>query len=278
MNQNAIVCPFCFHHCRLSPGSTGFCRTRMNKEGQLVSLNYGQLTSLALDPIEKKPLARFHPGSFILSVGSFGCNLRCPFCQNYSISQHGEEAVQLTLTPEELTRLALKTKETDGNIGVAFTYNEPLLSFEYIMDTAKLLKEHGLLVVIVTNGCLTPEYFNQLLPLTDAMNIDLKGFTEEFYHWVGGDLKTVMANIESAVRAGVHVEVTTLVIPNHNDSLEDMKREAQWLASISPQIPLHISRYFPMWKCTEPPTPIRRLMELEQTAKEHLEFVYRGNW
>lgn len=284
MGGDKITCRLCHHGCALSEGETGFCRARGNRGGQLQSLSYGMLTSVALDPIEKKPLYHFQPGSRILSVGSFGCNLACPFCQNSSISQAGEgdfskrgEDRLWHLPPEELLALALDAREKHGNIGVAFTYNEPLMNYEYVRDSARLLKEAGLRTVLVTNGELAATPFRQLLPLIDAMNIDLKGFTEDFYRWLAGDLALVRENIKVAVAAGCHVEVTTLVVTGQNDGEEDMEREAQWLAGLSPEIPLHLSRYFPRYKLRQPPTPIDTLERLQRIAQGHLNHVHLGN-
>lgn len=284
MGGDKITCRLCHHGCALSEGETGFCRARGNRGGKLQSLSYGLLTSVALDPIEKKPLYHFHPGSRILSVGSFGCNLACPFCQNSSISQAGEgdfspggEDRLWHLPPEELLDLALDTREKHGNIGVAFTYNEPLMNYEYVRDSARLLKEAGLKTVLVTNGELAATPFRQILPLIDAMNIDLKGFTEDFYRWLAGDLALVKENIKVAVAAGCHVEVTTLVVTGHNDGEEEMEREARWLAGLFPEIPLHLSRYFPRYRLTVPPTPIDTLERLQRIAKGHLRHVHLGN-
>lgn len=276
--SEAVVCELCPHHCRLSEGGTGFCGARGNRGGEVVCLNYGQVTSLALDPIEKKPLYHFHPGSVILSLGSYGCNLRCPFCQNYEISQAGEAQVRTrSILPDELLALALQTREQYGSIGVAFTYNEPLVSYEYLRDCAQLLRAHGLAVVLVTNGQACAAPLSQLLPLVDAMNVDLKGFSQEFYTWLQGNLVTIKQTIQMAVAAGVHVEVTTLVIPGRNDSPRAMSDEASWLASLSPDLPLHISRYFPRYHCDIPQTPRHTLAELQHIARRYLHYVYVGN-
>jgi len=276
--SEAVVCELCPHHCRLSEGGTGFCGARGNRGGEVVCLNYGQVTSLALDPIEKKPLYHFHPGSVILSLGSYGCNLRCPFCQNYEISQAGEAQVRTrSILPDELLALALQTREQYGSIGVAFTYNEPLVSYEYLRDCAQLLRAHGLAVVLVTNGQACAAPLSQLLPLVDAMNVELKGFSQEFYTWLQGNLVTTKQTIQMAVAAGVHVEVTTLVIPGRNDSPRAMSDEASWLASLSPDLPLHISRYFPRYHCDIPQTPRHTLAELQHIARRYLHYVYVGN-
>ncbi len=270
-------CGLCPHHCRLSEGQTGFCRARRNVGGRIVPINYGKLTSLALDPIEKKPLARFHPGSFILSLGSFGCNLRCPFCQNHEISQAEEGFPAREMTPEELVHLALELAHDEmGNLGIAFTYNEPLISYEFVLDTAKRLHDVGLCAVLVTNGMVEEAPLKELLPFMDAMNIDLKAFHEGFYRWIQGDFSAVRRTIALAA-ASCHVEVTTLVVPGRNDSAEDMEAEASWLASLDPEIPLHISRYFPRWQMDAPATDIGRIRELCRVAERHLRYVYSGN-
>ena len=277
------VCWLCPHRCYLADGQTGFCRARQNQGGIIRSLNYGLLTSAALDPIEKKPLYHFHPGSHILSLGSFGCNLRCPFCQNYTISQAGRSGFagqQLPLdqvTPKEIVAAAQRLEETSGNIGVAFTYNEPLVGYEFVYDTARLLKEVGLATVLVTNGQIEKDSWLHLLQYIDAVNIDLKGFTQAFYDWIGGDLETTKAAIAMAAEEGVHVEVTTLVIPGKNDSAAEMAAEAEWLAGISAELPLHLSRYFPRYQVKIPMTPVETLQRLKQVAEARLRFVHLGN-
>lgn len=272
-----VECPVCMHHCRLADGQFGICHARKNENGIIISANYGKATSIALDPIEKKPLYHFFPGSHILSYGSFGCNLQCPFCQNYTISQASEDTIDhIYISPEELAQKALDLVD-QGNIGVAFTYNEPLLAFEYIRDTAKLLKKHDLKVVAVTNGSVTEWTANEILPYVDAMNIDLKGFTEEYYKWLGGDLETVKKFIQLAVLK-CHVELTTLIVPGHNDSPEEMRKLSQWVASIDKNIPLHVSRYFPAWKTLDiPATEVKKVYELAQIAREALTYVHEGN-
>ncbi len=241
------TCQVCMHRCTLSPGQTGLCGARKNENGKIVCANYGRITSLALDPIEKKPLKHFRPGSLILSVGSYGCNLRCPFCQNHEISMAGEGDVHSPyVPPQRLADLALEWKERDGagNIGIAYTYNEPLVGWEYVRDTARLVKENGMANVLVTNGTAAPEILEELLPLIDAMNIDLKGFRAEYYRMLGGDLDTVKTFIARAVTA-CHVELTTLIVPGENDSPEEMEAQARWIADLNPEIPLHITRFFP---------------------------------
>ena len=272
------TCTLCPHACRLRTGETGFCRVRWNDGGIIRAKNYGRLTALALDPIEKKPLYHFYPGSCILSVGSFGCNLACPFCQNADIAMANDQIETEYVAPARLAALAEELRrQPRGNLGVAFTYNEPLIGIEYIMDTAPLLHAAGLAVVLVTNGMISAEPLMRLLPHVDAMNIDLKGWRADFYRWLGGDLETVKTTIVRAAESGVHVEVTTLIIPDHNDAAEDMDAEARWLASLSPAIPLHISRYFPRHRLSTPPTPITDIDRLTEIARRHLRHVHRGN-
>lgn len=272
----SLTCDLCFHHCQLEEDQTGFCRARVNHGGEIIPLNYGRLTALALDPIEKKPLRRFHPGSQILSVGSFGCNLHCPFCQNASIAQVGAEATTREVTPQALVDLA-RDLVPRGNIGVAYTYNEPLVGYEYVRDCAALVHEAGMVNVLVTNGTVEEGPWRALLPLIDAVNIDLKGFTAEWYRQLNGDLETVKRNIALAAET-CHVEVTTLIVPDRNDSPLEMAEEAQWLAKIDLAIPLHISRFFPRHHMSDAvPTPVDTVYHLADIAREHLQFVYTGN-
>ena len=271
------LCELCFHHCALDDGQTGLCRARSCQDGKIISLNYGKLTSLALDPIEKKPLRRFHPGSLILSVGSFGCNLRCPFCQNHEISMAGDSGIPtVEVSPEQLAAKAAELVP-HGNTGVAYTYNEPLIGYEYVRDCAALVHEQGMVNVLVTNGTVEVEPWRALLPLIDAANIDLKGFTPAWYRRLGGDLETVKRSIALAAE-WCHVEVTTLLIPGENDSEEEIRELARWLASISPEIPLHLSRFFPQYQMVDRlPTPVEQVYRLAEAAQEYLSHVYTGN-
>ena len=280
MNREQVLCDVCPKFCKLREGQIGFCRARSNIGGKIVPINYGQATSLALDPIEKKPLMRFCPGTYILSYGSYGCNLRCPYCQNASISMAGpDNCPHRLITPEGLTDLAVDlSKQEPGNIGVAFTYNEPTVCFEFIRDTSKLLHEAGLKSVVVTNGGLVRKYADELLPHVDALNIDLKGFSNEFYRYVKGEFDTVKEFIKAAVEHKCHVELTTLVIPTKNDEPEEIGREVEWIASISPEIPLHLSRFFPRYKVDDlPPTPAETIYRLKDIAEKKLKYVYTGN-
>lgn len=276
MAERQIRCPVCMHHCLLQPGQIGRCRARKNENGKSRPVNYGRLTALALDPIEKKPLAMFAPGSRILSAGSFGCNLSCPFCQNYEISMCEEEPETVYVSPERLAEKALELRR-QGNIGVAYTYNEPLVGYEYVRDTAALVRRAGMKNVIVTNGSVTEEVLEEILPFTDAMNIDLKGITDAFYRSLGGDLETVKRFIKRAAPA-CHVELTTLIVPGENDSEGQMEQLAAWVAGVDDKIPLHVTRFFPRWKMTDrPPTKVETVCRLADVAGRHLKYVFTGN-
>jgi pyruvate formate lyase activating enzyme len=282
-------CGVCFRHCDIPEGGTGFCGARTCEGGTVRPANYGMLTSLALDPIEKKPLSRFRPGSMILSAGSFGCNLRCPFCQNHQISW-SDEAFSLAkraeyVPPEELARIAASLRDR-GNIGLAFTYNEPLIGYEYVRDAAKLIREAGMVNVMVTNGTAELSAYSELAPYIDAMNIDLKGFTEHYYKdLLKGNLETVKSLISDAVRH-CHVELTTLIIPGENDSEDEMREMCGWIAglknaageTIGRDIPLHVSRFHPCFHMTDRlATDVGKVYRLAEVAREKLKFVYTGN-
>lgn len=283
------ICNVCFRHCNIEEGALGFCGARTCRDGVVTADNYGRITSLALDPIEKKPLNRFFPGSLIISVGSYGCNLRCPFCQNSGISW-SEDAFKLRdraelLDPEDLADIALRYRSR-GNIGLAFTYNEPLVGYEFIRDTARLVHEAGMKNVLVTNGTASLEVLEELLPYIDAMNIDLKGFTDRYYRDVlGGDRKMVMNFIERAVK-DCHVELTTLIVPGENDGEEEIREMSQWISGlrnadgdiIGSEIPLHVSRFFPRFHMSDrDATEVKTVYRLADTARENLRYVYTGN-
>jgi len=272
-----IRCGFCPQSCELEEGQIGFCRARSARDGAVVCDNYGLLTSMALDPIEKKPLRRFYPGSTILSVGSFGCNLRCPFCQNYEISMCSRDRARTVfVSPEELVERAVALKPS-RNIGIAYTYNEPLVGYEYVRDCSALAHEHGLKNVLVTNGYVNEEPLRALLPLIDAMNIDLKAFTEDFYRTLHGHLEPVKRTIAIAAKA-CHVEVTTLIVPGRNDSEDEMRSLSEWLSGISVDIPLHISRFFPRYRLADgAATPVDTIYALADIARKRLKYVYTGN-
>lgn len=275
------TCEVCFAHCSIPEGKTGRCKARTNTGGRIVPSGYGRLTSLALDPIEKKPLRRFHPGSSILSAGSYGCNLRCPFCQNHRISMAGEDSgVSYEYwSPDRLVSLACSLKNR-GNIGIAFTYNEPLINYEYILDCASLCEKEGLKIVLVTNGEAATGTLEKLLPHVHAMNIDIKGFTREFYSdFIKGDLQHVKDFITAAA-GECHVELTELIIPGMNDQEEEMREMCSWISSLKGgrEIPLHVSRFFPAYKMTDAaPTQVQTIYRLRDVAREYLKYVYTGN-
>ncbi len=272
-------CEVCYRHCEIGEGKTGFCGARGNVDGRIVPLNYGKLTALALDPIEKKPLARFFPGSKILSCGSYGCNLSCPFCQNHDISKPSPDLATEKITPLELADLA-KDLEYCGNIGVAFTYNEPLIGYEFVRDTAEHVRGIGMQNVVVTNGTAELSVLEEILPYVDAMNIDLKCFSQKTYKEIlGGRLDQVKEFIAGAHK-DCHIELTTLIVPGMNDTDEEMEELSSWVASL-PQgqdIPLHISRFFPRYKMSDKdPTSVSRVYHLAEVARNNLAYVYEGN-
>ena len=281
-------CEVCFRHCEIKEGSLGFCKARTCKNGVVTASNYGKITSMGLDPIEKKPLRRFFPESNILSVGSYGCNLRCPFCQNDDISWGesvlNQEQDSREVSPEELVELAEFYKPR-RNIGIAYTYNEPLIGYEFVRDCAKLAHERDLKNVLVTNGTASLTVLEELIPYVDAMNIDLKGFTKKYYDFLGGNFEMTKSFIEEAVKH-CHVELTTLVVPGYNDTEEEMRELSSWIAGltdfngnvIGPEVPLHISRFFPRFHMMDNhPTDVGLIYHLTDVAKEKLQYVYPGN-
>ncbi len=275
--MNKVECNICPHHCKLDENQVGACKARSNINGKVLPINYGMVSAIALDPIEKKPLRNFFPGSSILSVGSFGCNLKCSFCQNYEISMSGKDDIKYQfIKPDDLVRAAVDLKP-EGNIGIAYTYNEPLVGYEYVRDCAILAKENNLKNVLVTNGCFFGEPINELLPLMDALNIDLKGFTEYFYNKIGGNFETVKNFIKLAASTS-HIEITTLIIPGENDNEDEMRNLSKFIASIDKNIPLHISRFFPCYKMKDThATKTSSVYKLANIAREVLNYVYEGN-
>jgi pyruvate formate lyase activating enzyme len=269
-----LRCRLCPQQCSLAPGQAGVCRVRQNVDGLLYSLNYGQISSWGIDPIEKKPLYHFYPGSRIFSAGTWGCNFRCGFCQNWQIAQGKPSTRQVK--PEELVRMALEARHS-GSIGIAYTYSEPLVWFEFVYDCAMLAREQGLKNVLVTNGFIEPEPLREILPLIDALNIDIKGFTCEFYQKVcHGSLEPVKRTVEIAYRL-CHVELTNLLVPTKNDSEEEIAAMVDWIAGLDREIPLHLSRYFPHYQFDLPPTPLESMQRAQQIAQQKLAYVYLGN-
>ena len=271
--NDTVKCRLCPHRCRISPGHTGICRVRKNIDGKLYSVNYGRVSSWAMDPIEKKPLYHFYPGSMIFSVGSIGCNFRCKFCQNWQIAQLTEIPTD-EISAKELIDVA---RRQENNIGIAYTYNEPTIWYEYIIECAKLARREGLKNVLITNGFIEKEPLREIFPYIDAMNIDIKAFNEDFYKGlISGRLSPVKETVEEA-QAQCHIEITTLIIPGMNDSDEEIQTLAQWLSSLRKDIPLHLTRYFPNYKLDIPPTPIEKIRKARDIAMKHLDYVYTGN-
>lgn len=277
--KGIVQCLLCPHRCVLKEGKTGLCRSRKNINGKLYSLIYQVISSLNMDPVEKKPLYHFYPGSHILSAGTYGCNFSCRFCQNWTISQAQVADIKgaKILKSEELVGLALKYK-SKGNIGLAYTYNEPFIWYEYIYETAKLAGEKGLKNVLVTNGFVNEEPLKELLPLIDALNIDVKGMKEEFYKgWCRGKLEPVLKTCEIASKKAL-VEITNLIIPSLNDSIQDIQKLVGWIyEKLGKDTPLHFSRYSPEYQCDIPPTPVETLERAFDIASKKLNYVYVGN-
>lgn len=269
-----VNCKLCPHNCMIPVAAKGKCNVRVNKEGRLYAINYGEITSISQDPIEKKPLYHFKPGSNILSIGSFGCNFKCEFCQNHLISQG--RARSEYISPEKLVEICSSLKD---NIGVAFTYNEPSIWYEYVYNSSKLLKEtlKDIKIVLVTNGYIKEEPLKMLLPYVDAMNIDLKAFNDEFYKDVcGGSITPVLDTIKMSSKQ-CHVELTTLLVNGENDSNGEIEKIAGFIASLDKNIPLHLSRYFPNYKMHSPATKVEVMIKDREIAKKYLNYVYIGN-
>jgi len=272
-----IECLLCPRGCRLSEGRIGTCGVREVKDGELYSTNYGRLAAANRDPIEKKPLYHFYPGHSILSLGTFGCNLQCSFCQNWTLARGRPEQAPKIISPNDVLKM-LEKEGGPGNVpGVAYTYNEPLIWYEFAYDTARLLHEHGYKNVLVTNGYINREPFEELLPYIDAMNIDVKAFNENFYgEFCKGQRAPVIETVEKAVKA-CHVEVTCLLIPTVNDDPAEQEGMARWLGDLSPDLVLHYSRYFPQFKLEKPPTPVEVLEKSREIARKYLRYVFLGN-
>lgn len=276
--EGKVRCTLCPHECLVAEGKYGSCKVRLNQDGKLFSEVYGRIAALNLDPIEKKPLYHFFPGQQILSVGTAGCNLHCLFCQNDSLSQHGvdENRHSITTDPAALVRKALAVP---GNIGIAYTYNEPFVFYEFMADCARQAHQAGLRNVVVSNGYLNPAPLQELLPLIDAFNIDLKAFSDDFYRrQTGGRLQPVLESLQIIAEAKKHLEITNLVIPTLNDSAEEFESMVQWIAEkLGKAVPLHLSRYFPAYRLSLPPTPSVLLEKFYRIARGYLDFVYLGN-
>jgi len=273
------VCRLCPHHCRVTEGGVGLCGARGVRQGKWVSLNYARVAGMAVDPIEKKPLFHFYPGARILSLGTVGCNLRCPFCQNAALSRFFDEYQGEVEDLEELSveDLVSLVEKSHGDRMVAYTYSEPIVWYEYVLEAMQACRARGIKNVVVTNGFIESEPLEGWIPWMDAANVDLKSFSLQGYKRLAGDPAPVKRTIQRLFEAGVHVEVTTLVVPGVSDSLEEMRLLTEWLASLSPEIPFHLSRYFPHHHYTEPPTDLDLLHRMAEVARESLYHVYLGN-
>ena len=274
-----VRCLACSHKCLISKGQAGICGVRKNENGVLYLLVYGRVVAANVDPIEKKPLYHFLPGSKSFSIGTVGCNFKCDFCQNYDISQfrefYGDKILGEQMEPRQVVQKAIRS----GCQSIAYTYNEPAIFIEFVKDIAKIAKKKGLKNVMVTNGYFSSECFNFIKNYIDAMNIDLKAFTEEFYNRLcKARLKPVLETIKRVYNAGIHLEITTLVIPGENDSDEELTSIAKFIASIDKNIPWHISRFFPHHKLMyRPITPMSTLERAHKIGKKYLKNVYLGN-
>lgn len=276
--EENLRCHLCPHLCLIRDGHAGICRVRRNEQGTLMADNYGRIASIHLDPVEKKPLYHYHPGAMILSIGTVGCNLQCRFCQNHQISQSGTDKLPLlsVMTPETLVNEAATI---DGNIGIAYTYNEPVIWFEYVLDTARLAQARGLKNVMVTNGFVNSPALKELIPFIDAFNVDLKAFSESFYRTqTFSRLAPVLESLRCIKDAGKHLEITYLVIPGLNDDPSAFEEMLRWIQqNMGDQIPLHLSRFFPAYRMNCAPTPMHTLRRLYEMASLQMPFVYLGN-
>ena len=272
LDNKKVNCQLCPHNCKIAAGKSGICKVRHNKDGVLYSLNYKKASSIAMDPIEKKPLYHFHPGKYILSIGTFGCNFKCGFCQNYEISQ--SDFSRQVLDIKELIKIC---KNNPNCIGIAYTYNEPTIWYEFVLECSKKFKEAGLINVLVSNGYINPQPLKELLPYIDAMNIDVKSMKDEFYKKIcAGSLKPVIHTVEEAI-SKCHVEIANLIIPTKNDSPFEMEELAKWIASLDPDTPLHINRYYPAYNMDLPATDPMVLLNLKEIALKYLKNVHIGN-
>lgn len=278
LSDRRVQCALCPHNCTLKEGKSGICRVRFNREGKLMTQVNGFVSALHFDPVEKKPFYHFYPGSTILSIGTYGCNLRCYFCQNCGISQTAAEPElpRTFYSPEQLVQIALARPD---NIGIAFTYNEPIVWYEYMLDIARLAKKAGLKTVMVTNGFINKEPLNELIEQMDAFSVDLKAFDNDFYVKVtSSQLEPVKETLLQISRAGKHLEVVNLVIPGLNDDEVSFTSMIKWIAAeLGRETVFHISRYFPNYKLTAGATPISSIRRLKRLADKELSYIYAGN-
>lgn len=277
-HDGRVQCTLCPHHCIIRDGARGICKVRKNVGGVLYAESYGLFSAIHLDPVEKKPLYHFYPGQMVLSLGSVGCNLSCIFCQNCEISQ-----VTVDQHPElqmlEPEKLAYLSRRQPGNIGLAYTYNEPAISFELLRETAPLIRNQGQKNVMITNGFIESEPLEELLPFIDAFNVDLKGFTEAFYRrYTRSRLTPILQSLKQIRKSDAHLEVTNLIIPGANDDESIFRTMIEWIeGELGRKTVLHLSRYFPRFKMNTPPTPSSTIIRLYELARERLDYVYTGN-
>lgn len=279
LDKHQVQCLLCPRNCIIEEGKFGDCHARRNRNGILSSEVYARIAAMETDPIEKKPLYHFYPGSQITSIGTSGCNLHCNFCQNHSLSQVNNRKPAIptkNIQPEQMSELVDKNAQS---IGLAFTYNEPTVNYEYMLETARLVKMSGKKTVMVSNGYINPDPLHMLLEYIDAFNIDLKGFTNEFYRkYSKATLKPVLETIKRIAKSGNHLELTNLVIPMGNSDEETFEDMCKWIANeTGKDTPLHLSRYFPRYESTQYPTPPELLFDLYDIARSYLNFVYLGN-
>ena len=278
IDEDTIQCHLCPRNCVLKNGMRGFCRAREPREGKHYSLVYGNPTAVHIDPIEKKPLFHFLPGTTAFSIATAGCNFRCKYCQNWEISQFPpEETFNYYLAPEEI----VDKTTSSGCLTIAYTYTEPSIFYEYMLDTAKIAKTKGIRNIYHSNGSLNPEPVEELSLYLDAANIDLKGFTQEFYSKISeGYLDTVLNTLKILKKNRVHVEITNLVIPSYNDDIETVRKMCQWIRDeLGGDVPIHFSRFYPTFRLKNvAPTPVKTLEKIRNVAlQEGLQYVYIGN-
>ena len=277
--KGMVRCTACAHRCLIPDGKTGICNVRKNINGKLYLLVYGKVAAKHIDPIEKKPLYNFMPHTKTFSIGTFGCNFKCDFCQNADISQFkeffGDKILGEKITPEKIVEEAIKTKCES----IAYTYNEPAIFIEFVKDTAKIAKKKKLKNILVTNGYFTEESLNYIKDYIDAMNIDLKSFSDDFYKkYCKARLQPVLDTIKRVSKTKIHIEITTLIIPGLNDSEQELEKIVKFISSLDKNIPWHISRFFPHYKMMNRPiTPIKTLEKAHEIGKKYLKYVYIGN-
>jgi len=278
LKDGKVQCELCPHNCIIKEGKPGICKVRINRGGKLMTLVYNQVAAIHSDPIEKKPLYHFYPGKNILSIGGTGCNFRCDFCQNYSISQcHPGDFSDFTkITPAQVVEHA---KNITGNLGIAYTYNEPVTFYEFMYDCSVAARQAGLKNTVVSNGFINPDPLKKLLPTIDAFNIDLKAFNDSFYRTYSGvKLQPVLDTLKTISKAGKHLEITFLLITEANDNPEEFENMVRWISDeLGKNTPLHISRYFPAYKMKNPPTPVELLEKFYDIASRFLNYVFLGN-